>query len=85
MTLDGIVDDADRCGMVAIDGGWWLRVAHFVECKLKDSGWFAFRKRAPSLASVAEATVKRKIAQSVKNVPLNLIGLVVSGFQPMKK
>jgi hypothetical protein len=39
--LDGIVGNADHCGTVAIDGGWWLRVAHFIECKLKDSGLFA--------------------------------------------
>jgi hypothetical protein len=43
-----------------------------------------FRKRALSSASAAEATTKCKIAQSVKNVPLSLIGLVASGFQPIK-
>ncbi len=43
------------------------------------------RKRAPSSASAAEATTKRKTAQSVKNAPLSLIGFVASGFHPMKK
>ena len=43
------------------------------------------RKRAPSSASAAEATTKRKTAQSVKNASLSLIGFVASGFHPMKK
>ncbi len=44
-----------------------------------------FRNKAPSLASVAEATTERKIKQRVKNAPFSLIGLVASGFHPMKK
>ncbi len=39
--LVGIVGDANRCGIVAIGGGLWLRVARFFECKSKDSGLFA--------------------------------------------
>ncbi len=41
LMLDGIFGDTNRCGIVAIDGGWWLRVAHFFKCKSKDSGLFA--------------------------------------------
>ncbi len=43
------------------------------------------RKRAPSLASAAEATTKRNIAHRVKKAPFNLMGLVGSACQPMKK
>ena len=43
------------------------------------------RKRAPSSASVAEATTNRKIAQSVNNAPFNLMGFAGSAFHPMKK
>jgi hypothetical protein len=42
--LDGIVGNTDCCGIVAINGGWWLRVAHFFKCKLKDSGLFAMKE-----------------------------------------
>jgi hypothetical protein len=44
-----------------------------------------FRNRAPSSASAADATTKRKIEQSVKKAPLSLMGFVASGFQPIKK
>jgi hypothetical protein len=39
--LDGIVGYTNHCGIVTIDGGWWLRVTHFFKCKSKDSGLFA--------------------------------------------
>ena len=43
------------------------------------------RKRAPSSASTAEEMTKRKIAQSVKNAPFDLMGFAGSAFHPMKK
>ncbi len=43
------------------------------------------RKRAPSLAFAAEATTKRNIAHRVNKAPFNLMGLVESACQPMKK
>ncbi len=43
------------------------------------------KKRAPSSASVAEATTKRRIAHSVKNAPFNFMGSPLLGVQPMKK
>ena len=43
------------------------------------------RNRAPSSASAAEATTKRKIAHIMKDSPCNLIGFVRLGFHPMKK
>ena len=52
---------------------------------LKILACLQFRNRAPSYASAADATTKRKIAHSVKNAPFNLIGFVGSGFHPMKK
>ncbi len=44
-----------------------------------------FRKRAPSLASTAEATTNRNMAHRIKKAPFNLMGLVGSAHQPMKK
>jgi hypothetical protein len=44
-----------------------------------------FRKRAPSLASAAEATTNRNMAHRVKKAPFNSMGLVGSALQPMKK
>ncbi len=44
-----------------------------------------FKKRAPSSASAAEATTKRRIAHNVKNAPFNFMGLPSLGVQPMKK
>jgi hypothetical protein len=44
-----------------------------------------FRKRAPSLASTAEAMLNHNMAQRVKKAPFNLMGLVRSARQPMKK
>ncbi len=44
-----------------------------------------FRKRAPSLASTAEATTNHNLAHRVKKAPFNLMGLVGSARQPMKK
>ena len=41
------------------------------------------RKRAHGLASVAEATTKRKIAHSLKNALLNVMGFVGFAFHPM--
>jgi hypothetical protein len=44
-----------------------------------------FRKRAPSSSSAADATMNSKIEQRVKNSPFILMGVVASGFHPMKK
>ncbi len=43
------------------------------------------RNNAPSLSSAAEVTTNPKMEQRVKKAPLSLIGLDVSGFQPIKK
>ncbi len=43
------------------------------------------KKRAPSSASVAKETTKRKITHGVKNAPFNLMDFVGSAFHPMKK
>jgi hypothetical protein len=44
-----------------------------------------FKKRALSSASAAEATMKQRIAHSVKNAPFNFTGSPSLGAQPMKK
>jgi hypothetical protein len=44
-----------------------------------------FKKRAPSSASAADATTKRRIAHNVKNAPLSWMGLPFLGDHPMKK
>ncbi len=43
------------------------------------------RKRAPSLASAAEATMNHKMAHKVKNAPFDCMGLPSLGDQPIKK
>ncbi len=52
---------------------------------LKIVACLQLRKKAPSLAFAAEATTKRNIAHRVKKAPFNLMGLVGSARQPMKK
>ncbi len=44
-----------------------------------------FKKRAPSSASVADATTNQRMAHNIKNAPFNLMGLPSLGDQPMKK
>jgi hypothetical protein len=44
-----------------------------------------FRNNAQSSASVADATMKRKIKHNVWKAPFNLMGLPPSGKDPMKK
>jgi hypothetical protein len=76
LLFDYIVGDANCHRIIAIDWGGWLGMAHFFQGETKNS--LQLRNKAPSLA--VEATTKRKIAQSVKKVPFNLIGFVGSGF-----
>jgi hypothetical protein len=64
-------------------GGWGRSISSRVSQKIV--ACLELRNKAPSLALAAEVTTKRKIAQSVKKEPFNLIGFVGSGFQPMKK
>jgi hypothetical protein len=42
-------------------------------------------KRAPSLASAAEATTKHSIVHSVKNAPFNLIGSALGLLANLKE
>ncbi len=44
-----------------------------------------FKKRAPSLALAAEATMKRRIMQRVKKAPFNLMGSPFVGDHPIRK
>jgi hypothetical protein len=64
-------------------GGWGWPIPS--SASLKIVACLQFRKRAPSSASTAEATTKRNIAHRVKKAPFNLMGLVGSARQPMKK
>ncbi len=64
-------------------GGWGWPISS--SANLKIVACLQFRKRAPSAASVAEAMTNLKIVQRMKNAPFNLMGLVASGFHPMKK
>ncbi len=63
--------------------GWGWPI--FSSVSLKIVACLQFRKRAPSLASAAEATTKHNIAHRVKKAPFYLMGLVGSVLQPMKK
>jgi hypothetical protein len=64
-------------------GGWGWPISSSLS--LINVPCLQLRKRAPSLASTAEATTKRNIAHRVKKAPFNLMGLVGSARQPMKK
>jgi hypothetical protein len=64
-------------------GGWGWPISSSVSQNIV--ACLQFRKRAPSLASAAEATTKRNIAHRVKKAPFNLMGMVGSARQPMKK
>ncbi len=55
-------------------GGWGCPISFSVS--LNTEACLQLRNRAPSLASAAEATTKRKMAHEVKNAPFNLMGLV---------
>ena len=63
--------------------GWGWPNSSRVNQKIMPS--LQFRKRAPSSASAAEATTKRRMAHNVKNAPFNLMGLPSFGVHPMKK
>ncbi len=64
-------------------GGWGWPISSSVSLKIV--ACLQLRKRAPSLASAAEAIMKRNIAHRVKKAPFNLMGLVGSARQSMKK
>jgi hypothetical protein len=64
-------------------GGWGWPISSSVSLKIV--ACLQLRKRAPSLASTAEAMTKRNIAHRVKKALFNLMGLVGSVRQPMKK
>ncbi len=64
-------------------GGWGWPISSSVSLKIV--ACLQLRKRAPSSASAVEATKKRNIAHRVKKAPFNLMGLVGSVRQPMKK
>jgi hypothetical protein len=85
LLLDSVIRDAYGGLIVAMYcvGGWGWPISSSVSLKIVTC--LQFRKRAPSLASNAEATTKRNIAHRVKKAPFNLMGLVGSVRQPMKK
>ncbi len=91
-----ISTDRDRCRLTVLFamptaveflqcigvGGWGWPISSSVSLKIV--ACLQLRKRAPSLASAAEATTKRNIAHRVKKAPFNLMGLVGSAHQPIK-
>jgi hypothetical protein len=64
-------------------GGWGWPISSSVSQNIV--ACLQFRKRAPSLASAAEAMMNHNMAHRVKKAPFNLMGLVGSARQPMKK
>jgi hypothetical protein len=64
-------------------GGWGCPISSSVSQNIVTC--LQFRKRAPSLASAAEVTTNCNVAHRVKKAPFNLMGLVGSARQPMKK
>jgi hypothetical protein len=64
-------------------GGWGWPISSSVSLKIVVC--LQLRKRAPSSAPAAEATANHNIAHRVKKAPFNLMGLVGSARQPMKK
>ena len=63
--------------------GWGCPISSRVSQKNIPS--LQLRKRAPSSASAADATTKRRMVHNVKNTPFNLIGSPSLGDHPMKK
>jgi hypothetical protein len=59
--------------------GWGWPNSSRVNRKIMPS--LQFKKRAPSSASAAEATTKRRMAHNVKNAPFNLMGSPSLGVQ----
>ena len=74
-----------RCCLLQCTGvlGWGCPSSSRVSRKIIPS--LQLRKRAPSLASAAEATTNRRMVHNVKNAPFNLIGSPSLGDHPMKK
>jgi hypothetical protein len=64
-------------------GGWGWPTSSSVSLKIV--ACLQLRKRAPSLAYTAGAMTKHNITHRVKRAPFNLMGLVGSARQPMKK
>jgi hypothetical protein len=81
----GIICDANSSGVIAMDLCFGLGMAQFFKGHPKIMPSLQFRKRAPSLALVAEATPKQRMVHKVKNAPFSLIGLLSFSDQPMKK
>jgi hypothetical protein len=67
---------------ICIFGWGWLNSSSVIQSIMPS---LQFRNRAPSLASVAEATTKQRMAHKVKKAPLSLMGLPSFAFHPMKK
>jgi hypothetical protein len=56
----------------------------FFERELKYCCLFAVEEESTKFCFRVNATTNLKIVHSVKNAPFSLMGLVGSGFQPMK-
>ncbi len=78
--------DANGSGVIAMGLCFGLGMAQFFKGSSKKiMHSLQYRKRAPSLASAAEAMMKQKMVHKVKNAPFSLIGLPPCADQPMKK
>jgi hypothetical protein len=62
LPFHGVVGNANCGGIIAIYGCGGLRVAHFLSLSQKIVACLQFGKRAPSLASAAEAMTNHKIS-----------------------
>jgi hypothetical protein len=89
--------DQDRCRLTVLFA--MPTTVELLQCiGVRDWGWpisssvslkivtcLQLRKRPPSLASAAEVTTKCNTAHRVRKASFNLMGLVGSACQPMKK
>jgi len=45
LAFDSAVGNADGCGIVAVDGGWRLRMSHFFQDEADDFGFLCIEKQ----------------------------------------
>ena len=83
LAFDGVVGNAGRGGVVAVDWSRGLWVAKFVENEADDASFFSLTNNAPSSASAAETNLR--MVEMMWMAPLSLIGMWSRGIRPKKK
>jgi hypothetical protein len=85
LAFDGIVDNANGGSVVYVNRRQWLWVSEFGKSETEDLGFLCIEKRAPNLASAADAATSLSIVHVMWMVQLSLIGSPSTGRLPRKK